>query len=98
MMGEIRHLMRQWWCGRKGHAETELGPGGLYCSRCYKPLYTWEEWREALRQAVERSSMMMVGALEEVSKALRDIKARQDQAEEEEQANIEKARKKLGGE
>jgi len=42
--------------------------------------------------------MMMVGALEEVSKALRDIKARQDQAEEEEQANIEKAREILGGE
>jgi len=101
-MGEIRHLIRQWLCGRKGHGELHPGDGGFYCNRCGKQTMTFDEFGEAVKSAVGKVA-------EGITAYLDDLKARlekQDkawrgmfrQAAEEEERQVARAREKLGGE
>lgn len=97
-MGEIRHLIRQWLCAKRGHGDRALGEDGVYCSRCGKQTLSWEEFGEA----VKVTTGALVGAIDHYAKSVRDtvkwLEAERSQAATQEDANIAKAKEILGGE
>ncbi len=101
-MGEIRHLIRQWLCGRKGHGELHPGDGGFFCTLCGKQTMTFDEFGETVMKAIEKVTGGLIAYLDAQKARMEEqVKVRREldrQAEKDEQANIEKAREILGGE
>ena len=100
-MGEIRHLIRQWLCGRKGHGELYPGEGGFYCTRCGKQTMTFDEFGEAVMKAIEKVTGGIIAYLDDLKARMeKQDKARREmylQAVEAEERQVAKAREILGG-